>query len=494
MCLCFATGLSSCSGNRKGQAESRERELPNIIFLFTDDLGYGDLQCYNPDSRIPTPNLNKLAENGMLFTDAHAPSSVCSPTRYALLTGRYAWRTDELKTGVLNGLSPPIIEEERLTVAELLQEKGYRTSAFGKWHLGSTYHLKDTSLPVSRENVDWSKPIISRAAQQGFDYAYQINIPGYTFNENDSILAEPTEHFVLTQYGKKDYGIHDEGMCAPGYKHEHMLPAWTDKTIEFIRETAATKQAFFIYWAPICPHLPLAPNKEFIGKSGAGIYGDFVYELDASVGAIMDALEEAGQAENTLVLFSSDNGPEKWAYDRIQEYDHYSMGNLRGVKRDALEGGHRVPFIAHWPARIPAGSTSDELVSLVDFMATAASITGYELQEEMAEDSYNILPALLGEDLSEPIREATVYHASNGVLALRKGEWVYIDAPSGDVSREPQWFSESLGGVSAHDEEAELYHLSDDPTQNTNLYREYPEKAKELKTLLEKYKMEGRSR
>ena len=492
--LCYLLGCYSCSGNKGDRPPGELGDLPNIIFLLTDDLGYGDLQCYNTDSKIPTPNLDQLAAGGMRFTDAHTPSSVCSPTRYAVLTGRYAWRTERLKTGVLSDEDPPIIEEERLTVADMLKEQGYRTAAFGKWHLGNSWHLKDPSGPNSIDNIDWSMPMVSGALQQGFEYAFQLALPGWTFVENDSILEAPTESFDLTHLGVRDMGPHNiKGFGYPGYKHEHMLPAWTDKTVKYIRESAGKDEPFFIYWAPICPHLPLSPNKEFLGSSGAGLYGDFVVELDASVGAIINTLKETGQLKNTLIIFTSDNGPERWAYERTQETGHFSMGDWRGLKRDVWEGGHRVPFIAHWPERVNAGSVSNELVSLVDFMATAAAITGYELPAEAAEDSYDVLPALTGKDLKAPIRESAIYHASNGVLALRQGDWIYIDGPSGGVSPEPAWFREERG-VIEHDENAELYKITEDPTQTTNLYSEFPDKAEALKALLAQYRMEGRSR
>jgi arylsulfatase A len=473
---------------------SKEPQPPNIIFILADDLGYGDLKCYNPNSKILTPNIDKLALQGIKFTDAHSPSGVCSPSRYALLTGRYAWRNNRLKKGVIGDLDFPVIEEERLTVADLLREKGYRTASIGKWHLGHIWHMKYNHEPYTMENIDWSKPRLSGALQQGFDYTFGLGKPGWTFMENDKVLEEPVVPFDLSHIGIELMGhANIKGKKSPNYEHEKMLPSFTAKAVDFIKKSTNSDQPFFLLWTPMSPHKPVVPNKAFQGLSKAGLYGDFVSELDASVGQILDAIKKTGQEENTLIIVSSDNGPEETAYQRILKTGHYSMNGFRGVKRDLWEGGHRVPFIAKWPKKIQANSVSHEIICLTDFISTAAAISGYKLPDSAAEDSYNILSALLGEKLKNPIREATVHQSRDGKLAIRQEEWVYIDAKSGDSSGEPQWFKK-MRGAKEHDETAELFNIKDDVMETVNRINEHPEKAEELKSLLKKYKNEGRSR
>jgi arylsulfatase A len=473
-------------------AQSWSQDRPNILFLLADDLGYGDLGCYSADSKIPTPHLDELASQGMRFTDAHTPSAVCSPTRYAVLTGRYCWRT-RLKTGVLNETDLPLIDLDRLTVADLLKDNGYTTAQIGKWHLGHEWHLLDTTKKVSAENIDWSKPRISGALKQGFDYEYGLGKPGWTFMENDKVLAVPSESFDMGKEAAYLMGGNNiKGHRAPGYSHEQMLPRFTEKAVAYIKRAAKADKPFFLYWTPIAPHKPVVPNKEFIGKSGAGVYGDFVVELDHSVGQILPALEETGEAENTLIIFTADNGPENIAYDRIQETGHYSMADWRGVKRDLWEGGNRVPFIVRWPGKVKAGSTSNETISLVDFMATTAAVLGRRVPDNAGEDSYNILPVLLGEKLDKPIRKATVYHGSNGMLALRQGNWVLIDAKTGMVSAEPEWFRKERGVVD-HSESQELFNLKKDSQEKVNVLNDNPKVVARMSKLLKQYVDSGRS-
>jgi arylsulfatase A len=465
---------------------------PNIIVILTDDLGYGDLGCYNTGSKIPTPNLDKLAAQGVRFTDAHAPSSVCTPTRYAVLTGQYCWRT-RLKRGVLRSFAPPLLDDDRLTIGGMLQQHGYSTAAIGKWHLGQTWHsLSDEKQPKA-DGIDWDKHTINGPLQHGFDYHYGLSWPAWGFVENGRVVAKPDTPFDLTQIGPHLIGPNNiKGIKSADYEHEQMLPRFTKKAVEFIEKQAETHEPFFLYWAPMTPHKPVVPNKEYIGKSSAGLYGDFVVELDDCVGRILDSLDRTDTAENTLLIFTSDNGPEITSYDRVQECDHYSMGDWRGVKRDTWEGGHREPFLARWPARIPAGSTSDEIICLVDIMATAAEIVGHELPDSAAEDSYNVLPALLGEVAATPIREATVHHASDGHLAIRQGDWIYIDSKTGDANKEPEWFREQLG-AELNTGFGVLYNLKEDPTECHNVIENHPCVAEELRVLLEQYKTSGRS-
>ncbi len=464
-----------------------EEGRPNIVVILADDLGFGDLSCNNPDSKIHTPELDRLAGQGMNFLDAHTPSGVCTPTRYGLLTGRYCWRT-RLKRGVLSGSSPPLIEEGRLTLPAMLAAKGYATGHFGKWHLGRRWPLLDPDGKVAAPNIDWSRPALYSPNDAGFAYSFSLAMPAWAFMENRMALAEPTEPFDYTHIPSHIVGPNNnKGFRQPGFLFEHMIPAWVQKAEEFIHRQAREGTPFLVYFAPICPHRPINPNPRFQGSSGCGVFGDFVAELDSAVGKLLEALDEAGVAEDTLVFFTADNGAETNTYEHIETWGHWSSGGLRGCKRDLYEGGHRVPFLARWPGRIPAGTASREIVCLTDLMATAADIVGEELPEDAGEDSYSILPVLLGEKREGPLREATVHHSGRGRFAIRKGDWVYIDAASGADNREPLHVLEALG-VKPHQHSSELYHLGEDPRQTTNRVETDPQKAEELRRLLEEYR------
>jgi arylsulfatase A-like enzyme len=321
------------------------------------------------------------------------------------------------------------------------------------------------------------------------------NYPPYCFIENDRTVGIPS-----VREGTHEEQFNIPGPMLPGWKLVNILPELTRHAVKWIEDTAKTKKPFFLYVPLTSPHFPVVPAPEFVGKSKAGAFGDFVFQTDWTVGQVLDALQRAGVAENTLVIFTSDNGPEvveinPGAYDRVPLHHHYSMGPLRGAKRDAWEGGHRVPFLARWPGKIKAGAVSDETMCHVDFMATVAAILGAKLPDNAAEDSVNILPVLLGEKLSAPAREATVHHSASGKFAIRKGDWVLIDAPTGDdngARGEPQWLKTERG-YTKHDQPGELFNLRDDLGERRNFFAEKPELVRELKTLLEKYKADGRS-
>jgi arylsulfatase A-like enzyme len=368
----------------------------------------------------------------------------------------------------------------------MLQKSGYQTAAVGKWHLGLEWQLLDTAERVSVSNIDWSKPQLSGLQEQGFDYSFSLGWPGWTFTENSKALAVPDVQFNLDSIGVLLIGGNNiRGYRSSDYSHEKMLPTFTEKALEFIRSAADDDSPFFLYFSPMCPHKPIVPNKEFIGETDAGLYGDFVNELDYSVGLILNELESLNISENTLVILSSDNGPEQTAYERILNTGHYSMDGLRGVKRDLWEGGHRVPFIVRWPERVEASSRNDNAICLVDFMATVAEITGFKMREGDAEDSFSFLSFLETKPSETSLREQPiVHHSTRGDLAIRKGEWVYIDAPSGDVSNEPLWFRNELG-VNESLDEFELFNLMEDPKETNNMYSAWPEKAKELKEKLD---------
>ena len=477
-------------------------QKPNIVFILADDLGYGDVGCYNKGSKIPTPNLDRLASEGMCFTDAHAPTSVCTPTRYAILTGRYSWRT-RLQRGVLGPWGKPLIAPDRLTVASLLKQHGYATACIGKWHLGWDWPVKDGKQPGSGKdgvsNVDFEKPVADGPTTRGFDYYFGTDVPNYPpycFVEKDRTVGIP----ALRDTGLAD-GFNHPGPMVPGWKLVNILPELTRRAVKWVEEGAKSGKPFFLYLPLTSPHYPVVPAPEFKGKSKAGDFGDYVFQTDWTVGQVLDALQRSGVADNTLVIFTSDNGPEitgevnPGAYDRAQQFKHYSMGDLRGAKRDTWEGGHRVPFLARWPGKIKPGTVSGETICHVDFMATVAALLGAQLPPSAGEDSFSLLPLLFGEDHARPARPATVHHSGSGKFAIRKGDWVLIDAPSGDdngAKGEPQWLKNERG-YTKHNLPGELFNVRDDVFERRNQFAEHPEVVRELKELLEKYKRDGRS-
>jgi len=491
---------------RNASAETTSPQMPNIVYILADDLGYGDVQCLSPNGKIPTPNIDRLASQGMLFTDAHAGSAVCTPTRYGLLTGRYCWRS-RLARGVLEPWGETLIAPDRLTVASLLKQHGYATACIGKWHLGWKWPTRDGKPPATGPdrlgNVDFSKPIVEGPTARGFDYYFGTDVPNYPpycYIENDRTVGIPSVP------NRPEFNR--PGPMLPGWDWVNIMPDLTRRAVKYIEDAARASphKPFFLYFPLTAPHYPVVPAPEFKGKSKAGEYGDFVVQVDWTVGQVMDALDRSGMAGSTLLIFTSDNGPEvtgevkPGVYDRIKLYEHYSMGPLRGAKRDAWEGGHRVPFIARWPGspgtdalrRIQPGSLSGETICHVDFMATAAALLGVKLPENAGEDSYNILPALLGQKTNGPIRDATVHHSAKGRFAIRKGDWVLIDSPAGNDNKEPDWFKQERG-YQPHNQPCELYDLRQDIAERRNLCAERPEKVDELKGILERYKRDGRS-
>lgn len=463
-------------------SEAKEKQqLPNIIFILCDDLGYGDVSCLNPESKIQTPHMDKMAESGVTFTDAHSNSSVCTPSRYGILTGRYAWRTS-LKRGVLTGYSPALISKERETVASVLKKYDYQTACIGKWHLGMEWQTSDGNSPAKDgSNVDFSKPISNGPIAKGFDYFYGISasmdMAPYCLIENNVIEKPNTilERGRGNGYGRPGYSIEGRGP-------EFYLPAFTDKTVEKIEEYSKSEKPFFIYFPLNAPHTPVAPNKEYAGKSDAGEYGDFVIEVDDVLGKVMTALKENGIEENTLLVFTSDNGPETICYPRAKKYNHYSAGELKGVKRDLWEGGHRVPFFVKWPSEVKAGTTVTETICLADFFATVAEIVGHKKADNEGEDSYSYKPLLKGKKKGS--RPFTIHHSAQGNFAIRKGNWVLIDNKSGDDNRGRGKEYYENRGYTLVDSEGELFNLKDDLREFKNRYSEKPEIVKELKAIL----------
>ena len=474
--LLLAVGAVSLTNAGAAVSELNPPGRPNIVLILADDLGYGDLSCQNPDSRIRTPRLDRLASEGARFTDAHAPSALCTPSRYSLLTGQHCWRT-RLKSGVLNMWDEPLIAPERLTVARLLQNNGYQTACFGKWHLGLSWPFAATvpagfDPTVTGSHIDWTRPIRGGPADYGFNYYFGVNIanePPYAFIENDHVVGTPTVQYT-TVSGQQG---HWAGPGVAGWDWAQTLPQITTNTVRWIQAAAVSNaQPFFLFASLVGPHQPVLPSPQFQGTSQAGAYGDYVQELDWAVGRLLDALEATGAATNTLVIFTSDNGPDEFAYQRLQQYQHASMGPLRGIKSDVWEGGHRIPFLARWPGKVSPGTTNSQTISLIDFMRTAADIIGAQLPSNAAEDSVSFLPELLGNASSSSSNRLFVLESGIGQFGIRSNNWMYIDSDTGDGHNpelEPVWFQSARKIAATTGAPVLLYDLNNDLAEKTNL-------------------------
>lgn len=485
------------------------QERPNIVFMLADDMGYGDVGCYNAQSKIPTPHMDRLAAEGMRFTDAHSSSSVCTPSRYGILTGRYCWRTS-LKRSVHFNYEPPLIEMSRLTVASMLKTEGYRTACVGKWHLGLGYSAKEGQvfdfdrpqpwpggmLPKTEEmKIDFSKPLKGGPITLGFDLFYgtsacsTCNVP-YGLIEGDRFIEQPTEYYE----GK--YLEQRSGWKAPGWNDEQADMLFLKKGVEFIQESAESGEPFFLYLPASTPHEPCEPEviPEFMrGASEAGPRGDMVALFDYMVGEVMNALDEAGVADNTLLIVTSDNGAKPGSYNRLT-HGHQSCGYLRGFKSSTWEGGHRVPMIVRWPAVVKLNTVSHQLVGLQDFMATVADVLDLAIPENAAEDSISFLPALNGVEQSESARSNLMHHSALGVFAIRQGPWkLIIDCDnSGGVKVFHQFGADEGTGPQPH-MESQLYHLVDDPFEVYNRIEDNAEIAADLRRLAEAQQQSARS-
>lgn len=470
---------------------------PNILILYADDLGFGDLGCYNPDSKIPTPNLDKLAATGMRFTDGHSSSGICTPSRYAMLTGRHHWRDFH---GIVNAFGGSVFAPERLTMPEMLKDVGYTTACIGKWHLGwdwNAIRIGDKKKGVTPEDFDWSKSIPDGPLAHGFDHYFGdtvINFPPYAWIEDDKLAQVPD-----TMKDEKAWPAIKEGKweCRPGpmvtgWNPYEALPTLTDKGVAYIESQSESDESFFLYFAFPCPHAPIIPNDEFDGKSGAGPYGDLVVETDAMVGRLLKALEESGQADNTIVVFTADNGPERYAYARDTKFDHWSAHPFRGLKRDIYEGGHHVPFIVRWPGVTKPGGTSDALVSQIDLMATFASALDADLPNDSAEDSHDMLPHLKG--VMNSVRSSHVHNTFEKQYAIRDGDWLLVDAKNGYRSKGYGDWEKRRDYPADDGQPVELYNLAEDIGQRDNLAADHPERVQAMKRLLTKIQDDGRTR
>lgn len=468
---------------------------PNIILILADDLGYGDVRSYNPQGKIATPNLDRLAAEGCRFTDAHTSSSVCSPTRYGLLTGRYNWRS-RLKRGVLGGLSPRLIEMGRETVASLLHRSGYRTACIGKWHLGLDWvrrpGLEVTELNIEpREqvwNVDYGQPFQNGPLSVGFDEYFGISasldmVP-YTFLRNDRVVALPTEDRSFMMMSGREGQTTRQGPTAPGFEAEQVLPALEREAVAFLErqaEHAAQGKPFFLYLPLTAPHTPILPTKDWSGKSHLNPYADFVMQTDAVVGSVLAALDRHQLARDTLVIVTSDNGCSPQAqFPELAALGHHPSHQFRGHKADIYEGGHRVPFLVRWPAQVAAGRASDQLICLNDVLATCAEVTGTPVPAGAGEDSVSFLPVLLKQS-DRPLRTSLVHHSINGSFAIRSANWKLCLCPDSGGWSEPR-----PGKAPTGSPPVQLFDLAADPGERVNLANERADKVAELRTLLEK--------
>ncbi len=465
---------------------------PNVVYILADDMGYGDVSCLNPDSKIRTPHLDRLGAGGMRFTDAHASSAVCTPSRYSILTGRYNWRS-ELKQGVLMGYAPHLIEDRRMTVAGYLREQGYRTAAVGKWHLGWDW----AKTGPGETDVDYAAPITHGPCDAGFDEFFGISasldMAPYVYVQNDRATALPDREDPgcdLPQNrpaGDVGFRFWRPGPIAPDFRHEDVLPTLTQRSVSFIERQAGSEKPFFLYFPLPAPHTPILPLPQWQGKSGTNAYGDFCLMVDDVVGQIMAALERTGAADNTILIFTTDNGCSPSAdFPGLAKLGHNPSYVFRGHKADIYEGGHRIPLLVRWPQRIAAGATCEQTVCLTDLFRTLSDVVGQPLPDTAAEDSVSNLP--LWDGSTEPVREATVHHSINGSFSIRQGRWKLELCPGSGGWSYPRPGKEDAGLPPI-----QLYDLADDVGERRNLHADHPEIVETLTRLLTRYVRDGRS-
>jgi arylsulfatase A-like enzyme len=466
---------------------------PNIVFILADDMGYGDVHALNPESRIPTPNLDRLSRQGMTFTDAHTPSAVCTPTRYGLLTGRYCWRS-RLKKGVLNGYSEPLIEPGRPTVASFLREQGYDTGIVGKWHLGLGF-----AKSSGGDGFDFRGPVRDGPHTRGFAFSHiipaSLDFPPYLYVRDGKITRSP----LLKQAAQKFPPFLRAGERSPDLVMEDVLDDLLEQAVAYIQRQAETGKPFFLYVPLSAPHKPVLPHSRFRNETRLGPYGDFVVQVDWTVGQVLKALETSGVADNTLIIYTSDNGsfmhrredPDATDHvddETIQAYRsdrHRANHVFRGTKADIWEAGHRVPFFARWPGRIEPGSRSSETICLTDFFATAAEIVGADLPSDAAEDSFSLLPLLEGKPRPRP-RAPVVHHSHQGIFAIREGRWKLVLGNGSGGREQPRG--------TPFERPYQLFDLSSDISERDNVIEQNPAVATRLEKALDDLRRRGTSR
>jgi arylsulfatase A-like enzyme len=466
-CVLFCSSISSAADH------------PNIVFILVDDMGYGDPGCYNRQSKIPTPNIDSLARAGMRFTDAHAPGALCHLSRYGLLTGQHPFRIN-----VNLWRKQPLIKEGQMTIASLLKSQGYHTAMVGKWHLGFQENGYDKRLPGG-------------PAERGFNSYFGIrastDIPPYFYIRDNQAVSPPTDHIEANNskgWSPIQGAFWRAGGIAPDLKLKDVLPRFTEEAVKVIQDHSRSDSdtPLMLYLAYPAPHTPWLPAPEFQGSSKAGMYGDFLVMVDAMIGRVLSALDTTGMSDETLVIFSSDNGP-VWLDKDVKRFGHDSVGGLRGMKADAWEGGHRMPFIARWPGKVKAGSTSDHTICFTDMLATFAAITGTELPEDAGPDSFNILPALLGKQPADkPVRGPLVIPASD-VMSIRSGPWKLISGLGSGGFSQPRRVQPTPGGPTG-----QLYHLGNDRAETNNLYLQEPDIVKHLEAELKRIQNQQKTR
>jgi len=462
---------------------STAAQKTNIVVILVDDMGYGDPGCFNPQSKIPTPHIDSLAREGMRFTDAHAPGPLCHMSRYGLLTGRYPFRTD-----VTRWPTEPLIEPGQMTIASLAKSNGYRTAMVGKWHVG--FH----------EDGDYEKPLQGGPLDCGFDSYFGMrastDIPPYFFIRGDRAVSPPTD-FLDQEFPGNWSRVRGrrllEGNISPDMNLKDVLPRFTEEAVKVIDDYAQSSerasQPLMLYLAYPSPHSPWLPNDEFVGKSGAGLYGDFVMTVDAQIGRILNSLDNANMSENTLLVFTSDNGP-CWYEEDTKSLGHDAAGGLRGMKADAWEAGHRMPFIVRWPGCVAPESVSDQTICFTDLLATFAAVIDVKIPDNAGPDSFNLLPVLTGEQPEErPIRGPVVMRSGSSHMLIRWGDWKLINRLGSGGFSDPKHIQPGPG-----DPEGQLYNLADDLGETRNLYAEHPEIVARLTTEMDRIIDAGRSR
>ncbi|MEM6674150.1 MAG: arylsulfatase [Planctomycetota bacterium] len=463
---------------------------PNIVVVYADDMGWGDLRALNPDSKIPTPNLDRLVAEGAVFTDAHSSSGICTPSRFALLTGTHHWRRFH---GIVNVFEPSVFEAGDVTLPELLRASGYSTACIGKWHLGWDWDALRLSGAESVNgrgyaptDFDWSRPIPDGPLAHGFDHYFGDDVPNfppYTWIRDDRVVLEPTVPLRVEPRPTEGSPESRPGPMAEGWRQDVVMPRLTARVVEWLREDERDERPFFLYFAWTSPHAPITPVGEYRSATEVGGYGDFLHQSDAHLGAVLDELDAQGFAENTLVIFTADNGPEHYAYSRIARHGHRSAGPLRGLKRDIFEGGHRVPFVVRWPGVVEPGRRCDALTGQVDLMRTIASIVGAEVPAGQARDSVDQLAIWRGD--AESARSFHVHNTFENRWAIRSENWVLIDAQDGAHTRVPEAHLDAEG-LEPNPHPGMLFDLSKDLEQRTNLFAEDPEVVARLRALLAK--------
>ena len=481
--LCAAAIL--CAPAAKAAAPVK----PNIIVILADDLGIGDLSCSNPGSKIQTPNLDRFAQEGINFSDAHTSSSVCTPTRYGLITGRYNWRS-RLARGVLHGDSPHLIPDERATMADVLKGAGYHTAMLGKWHLGWDWALKKDG-----KTIDFTKPVTNGPDINGFDtykgFCGSLDMPPYVWVKDGKATAQPAG-----DTGNKDkFGMWRTGPTSPDFNHEQVLPQIFEWAGDHVKERAKTDQPFFLYLPLPAPHTPILPLPSFEGSSGLNVYGDFVMQIDHHMGELMTAIKDAGIDKNTLVVFTSDNGCSPRAdIPGLNQKGHYPSMHYRGNKACIYEGGHRVPFMVRWPEGIPARQTTEQLACLTDLLATFADITGQKVPDNVGEDSFSLRSVLQGEGPAQ--RKTLISHSISGVFAIRQGPWKLICGPGSGGWSYPDRSSNKSRPLSKKEmsklPQLQLYNMEHDVGEHHNLAAAYPEQVDALLELLKQEVDNGR--